>query len=80
MQTYVEREIEIATQKILGGDPVARTSGLATIKRFQPVSGADRLVWRYRKENESLIRERIRSAYRDLTGKDVERRLVELSD
>jgi hypothetical protein len=80
IQTYINRSIETAIDGIVAGNPVVGVSGLQAIKRYERIGSGDRLVWRYRTEKSATARDRIESAYRDLTGVSIEQRLADLAD
>lgn len=80
IQILVDRQIESAMQEVLGDDSVARIEGLERFKRYKVVASYDRLISRYAREKNALLRERLRLAYRDLTGEEIDRQFSKRGD
>jgi hypothetical protein len=71
--------VEIARRsmyEILGQDPVVAEAAVQRIKYIGFVVDADPIVRVYRTERDQSRRERLAKAYREITGDDIEERLV----
>lgn len=53
---------------------------MARLRALSPYADRDSLVWTYDAEHDAARKKRLATAYRDLTGEDVENRLSRLAD
>lgn len=79
-QHYVTRQTSRAIAQLQSADPAAATEGLAALKRMRFLAHPDKLVNAYGSTSDPAHRERLASAYKALTGADIEDRAAELWD
>lgn len=80
IQGYVRHELSRATQLVQSPDADEVALGIAKFRLFRPIADLDELVWIYHRETDSERRGRLADAYRQLTGTEIEARLVILTD
>jgi len=76
--TVVNRETARVTEVALSSGDLA--TSVATLKRMRWLVDTDSFVWTYEKEKAPERRQRLAELYRSLTGREIEQRLVQLSD
>lgn len=79
-QSYVTYEISRSLELAGSSDAGEAQYAIATLKRFRPLSNFDAIAFAYEKEHDKERRERLATAYRELTGEDVDIRLATLRD
>jgi hypothetical protein len=76
LQSWVSLTVRNAIRDVAAGEP----SAMARLRAWYPYAHRDRLVWSYQAERDPLKKDRLARAYHDLTGEDVEVRLIRLID
>lgn len=74
------RRIKTAVDTIRHGDPNAVPAAITTLRHWRWCADYDGLVWAYDCESDSEAQMRIANAYRQITGADIEVRLMKLED
>ena len=64
----------------LSKDPADFDRGVALLRRYSFAANLDELVWSYSREPDEARTTQLAAAYRDLTGEDIEHRLMILND
>ncbi len=78
--SYVVYESSRALNMILSPDQAKTEQGLSVFKRLRPFADYDRLVFAYRTEMDEDRRRQLATAYKELTGRDINDRLAILAD
>jgi len=76
LQTWVSLAIRHAITDVARGD----SSAMTRLRAWYPYAHRDRLVWSYAAERDPARKDRLARAFRDLTGEDVEQRLLRVAD
>ena len=80
VQSYVTHETSRALEMVQSDNTAEAADGLSVLKRFRALANFDRLVFAYQAEKDEARRERLAAAYKDLTGAEIEHRLVKIRD
>ena len=82
LSTVLHRAIAQSVNEIVEGNPQQSQAASGTLKWLRPLTGAelDRIVNVYASEKDPLRRERLRKAYFEITGEDIETRLHRFQD
>jgi hypothetical protein len=76
IQVGISLVVRSAIRGVVEGEP----SAMNRLRAWSPFVNGDRLVRSYEAEQDPVRKERLATAYRDLTGEDVETRLAILND
>jgi hypothetical protein len=68
--------VRSAIRDVAAGNP----AGLASLRFWYRFAAGDMLVWTYADELDTIRKQRLADAYKELTGEDVESRLARLAD
>jgi len=79
-QAYVSHITDYSMTVLIDGSNKSAEHAIRRLKMLGPVLDTDMLVWRYNETDSELARDRIASAYKQLTGSDIQDRLDRLLD
>lgn len=77
-QVAATQRLEESIARLKSGNPGETATALTTLRMRGMFIDLDRLVWIYQKEEDPSVKQRLASAYEQLTGKDMKARLAEL--
>ena len=69
-----------SVDEILGEDSAAASGAVQSVKYFRWIVDTDRIALAYQQESENQRKERLATAYKEITGEDINVRLMILND
>lgn len=81
-QWRVSRMVRESAEEIINGDAHQQAAAASRLKYVYRITGTDLddMVWAYSRSGEQAHKERLAKTYRELTGRDIEHRLLILLD